>query len=240
LTSASDGYIEQQSPKNMLKQLENTSEIFKLNDGEYAMFGTCLVQFGGGNMFKGGFDRYVPFKNNPTAEYLVMGWDLGLVQASKNPFKKGVNKYNLGEIAIDILKKYKSQLEKQKITFGQLKQQMESDIAKKGSKDSFGFTLEDLRAIFGDAIKGSKFAAQNKELVKNIAKIHYDKLLQSDKDLLDEVNVNIYDVIVKQSGGHKDITNISGLNFIGKPESTKLLKAIMADMCEALKDAKLE
>ena len=65
-----------------------------------------IVQYGGGSMFKpGSYDRYTPFKNNPGADFLVIAWPMGLVQASCNPFKgerelKGVN---LGEIAQEVL-----------------------------------------------------------------------------------------------------------------------------------------
>jgi hypothetical protein len=36
----------------------------------------------------GSYDRYTPFRNNPDADFLIIMWPLGLVQASCNPFKK--------------------------------------------------------------------------------------------------------------------------------------------------------
>jgi hypothetical protein len=51
--------------------------------------GNIIVQYGGGSMMKpGSYDRYTPFKNNPDADFLVIAWPLGLVQASCNPYKK--------------------------------------------------------------------------------------------------------------------------------------------------------
>ena len=51
--------------------------------------GNIIVQYGGGSMMKpGSYDRYTPFKNNPEADFLVIAWPMGLVQASCNPFKK--------------------------------------------------------------------------------------------------------------------------------------------------------
>ena len=45
-----------------------------------------IVQYGGGSMMKpGSYDRYTPFKNNPDADFLVIAWPMGLVQASCNP-----------------------------------------------------------------------------------------------------------------------------------------------------------
>ena len=51
--------------------------------------GNIIVQYGGGNMMNpGSYDRYTPFRNNPEADFLVIAWPLGLLQASCNPFKK--------------------------------------------------------------------------------------------------------------------------------------------------------
>ena len=238
LTAAGENYVKSQAPENKLKQLKSTEDIFDLGSGEYAMFGNCLVQYGGGVMTKGGYDRYTPFKNNPTAEYIVLAWPLGLVQASKNPFKKGANQFNLGDIAKKILAKYKSKLEQHIVTFDELKRMFEIDIAKKGSKDSFGFGADDLKALFGDAIKGTKFASEHKDLIDRIASKQYGELTDEEKNVLSQVDVDMYQVITRQSGGHKDITNISGINFLGKGY-LDLLKRIMVDLVEVLKDAKL-
>jgi hypothetical protein len=37
-----------------------------------------------------------------------------------------------------------------------------------------------------------------------------------DLDILDKINVNAWDLIQANSGGHKCITNISGLNYLGR------------------------
>jgi hypothetical protein len=52
------------------------------------VMGNIIVQYGGGNMMKpGSYDRYTPFRNNPEADFLVIAWPMGLVQASCNPYK---------------------------------------------------------------------------------------------------------------------------------------------------------
>ncbi len=51
--------------------------------------GNIIVQYGGGRLFKpGSYDRYTPFKIYPDADFFVVAWPMGLVQASCNPFKK--------------------------------------------------------------------------------------------------------------------------------------------------------
>ena len=72
-----------------------------------------IFQYGGGSMFKpGSYDRYTPYKNNPEADFLIMAWPMGLVQASCNPFKKDreLKGVNLGEIAQEVLSKWEEQL----------------------------------------------------------------------------------------------------------------------------------
>ena len=158
---------------------------------------------------------------------------------TKNPFQKGHNPYNLGELAMKIIdKKYKSKWSKIIVSFKDIKRMMEMDIAKKGSADSFGFTVDDLNALFGEAVKGLE-GAKWKAMISDIASKQYDKLSYKQKDMLDKISVPLYDIIVQSSGGHKDITNVSGLNFIGKGY-VNTLKQIMIDLADELKDAQLE
>jgi len=217
------------------------SDVKTNDDGEYAMFGNLLVQYGGGYMAKGGFDRYTPFKLNPDADFFIIGWPMGLMQASKNPFKKGKNKYHLGDIAKSVLDKNKTQLSKIILTFGEVKRKMESSIWKKGSWDSFGFTMNDLESLFGEHFKISPWAKKNKDMVRSIANTQFTKLLPKQKKILDNIEINLYDLIKFQSGGHKDITNISGFSFIpGKGEGVEWLKTFMVEVANLMKDMKLE
>ena len=202
------------------------------------MFGTCLVQYGGGTMTKGGYDRYTPFKMNPTAEYLVIGWPMGLVQASKNPFKKGANPINLGELAMGILNKHKSELQAMPLTMGTGKRMMEMDI-KKGSTESVGFTMDDFMALFGEVAMNLPTSPGFQNMVKDIAGNQYQFLSSKQKSILNGITTTVYDVIVKGSGGHRDITNISGLNFLGKGYTT-FLKQLMGELAEALASARLQ
>jgi hypothetical protein len=90
-----------------------------------------IVQYGGGSMMKpGSYDRYTPFKNNPEADFLVIAWPLGLLQASCKPFKKEreLKGVNLGDIAQEVLSKWESQLKVKRIPLSTVKYISESKI----------------------------------------------------------------------------------------------------------------
>jgi len=66
---------------------------------------------------------------------------------------------------------------------------------------------------------GSQFL----NIVNDIMSKPYDRLSEKQKGLLEKITVNAWDIIQSNSGGHKCITNISGLSYLGrktqKPES---------------------
>lgn len=231
-------YIRSQRPERRLKTFSSPSEIEKLENGQYGMMGNAVVQYGYGELKGGGYDRYVIFKMNPDAEYMVIGNPMGMVQASKNPFKKGSNPFNLGDMAKRILDKYKSYLEGKVLTFRDLKKKMEMDIEKMGSDDSFGFTMKDLSALFGDVAKGMP-ENEKKDLITAIAEKQYRYLTPEEKKELESITITGYDLIKKQSGGHRDITNISGLNLLG-PGYIDFVKRLMRDFAVELKDVELQ
>ena len=67
---------------------QNAKDYMKSMEGVPKVEDNIISQYGGGSMFKpGSYDRYTPFKNNPEADFLIMSWPMGLVQASCNPFK---------------------------------------------------------------------------------------------------------------------------------------------------------
>jgi len=166
---------------------------------------------------------------------MVLGYPMGLIQAAKNPFKKGSNPFNLGDIAKKVLQRYEPQLQKKQLTFRYIKKVMETDVK---SPDAFGFTTKDLVALFGDAAKGMP-TADKRQALDAIANRQYNELSQEERLQLESVTVSAYDLIMKQSGGHKDITNISGLNFLGE-DAVEFTKKIMQDLAEELKTAKLK
>jgi hypothetical protein len=44
----------------------------------------------------------------------------------------------------------------------------------------------------------------------------FKNLTEEEMSILDKIGVNAWDLIQSNSGGHKCITNISGLNYLGK------------------------
>jgi hypothetical protein len=135
---------------------------------------------------------------------------MGMVQASCNPFKKerALKGVDLGNIKDEVLDKFSSELSNLKITFGDLKRiaELETDFK------SVGFTLKDLIAIYGDRPSfnvdgGNKLL----DILGDISEKLYKSLSEKQKTLLDRITVSGLDVIKANSGGHKCITNISGI-----------------------------
>ena len=181
------------------------------------VLGDVIVQYGGGSMFKpGSYDRYTPFKNNPEADFIVIAWPLGLVQASCNPFKgerqlKGVN---LGEIAQEVLSKWEDQLKQREISLSTIKWISES--SKEFSGESVGFTFKDFIALYGKKYKTKYNGKEELIHIGEMMEKPFSELPEEHKEMLDDIKVNAWDLIQSGSGGHKCITNISGLNFMGR------------------------
>ena len=181
------------------------------------VLGNVIVQYGGGSMFKpGSYDRYTPFKNNPEADFIVIAWPLGLVQASCNPFKserqlKGVN---LGEIAQEVLSKWEGQLKEREISLSTIKWISES--SKDFNPESTGFTFKDFVALYGKEYKNKEDGKEELIHIGEMMEKPFSELPEEHRQMLDNIKVNAWDFIQANSGGHKCITNISGLNFMGR------------------------
>ena len=213
-----------------------------------------IVQYGGGSMMKpGSYDRYTPFKNNPEADFLVIAWPLGLVQASCNPFKKEreLKGVNLGEIAQEVLSKWESQLKEKKVSLSTIKWISES--SKGFGPESVGFTFKDFTALYGDKFKSMDGGADYLMRVRELMNKPTSDLTEEEMSLLDNIGVSAWDLIQANSGGHKCITNISGLNYLGRssrppqgtykynPESddspyVKFTKMVQNEFVKQLKD----
>ena len=176
-----------------------------------------IVQWGGGNMMKpGSYDRYTPFENFPDADFLVIAWPMGLVQASCNPFKKdrGLKGVNLGEIAEEVLAKWEPKLKEKIIPLSTIK--WVSEFSRSFGPESVGFTGKDLEAFYGDKIKNVEGGAEKLETIKKIMDVPNDQLTEQQWAMLDKLGVPAWDMIKANSGGHKCITNISALNYFGR------------------------
>jgi len=213
-----------------------------------------ISQYGlGPTMKAGGYDRYTPFITFPDAEFLVTGLPMGMVQASCNPYKKerALKGVDLGEIKNEVLEKFKPELEKEEVSFATLKRVSEMDT----ESQSVGFTFKDFIAIYGNAssLKMNGGPSLTKYLDET-SKSLYKSMPAEERKPFNRVSVNGYDVIMANSGGHKCITNISGLNYLGRskrpPEGKyrpkgdpsddtpyiKFLKMLQRDFVETLKN----
>ena len=207
-----------------------------------------ISQYGlGPTMKSGGYDRYTPFVNHPNAEFLVTGLPMGMVQASCNPYKKerALKGVDLGQIKDEVLEKFKPELEKQRVTFGTLKRISEMDA----DQQSVGFTFKDFMAIYGNAPSLTIYGSD--KLVKYLdyrSKELFKSIPVEDRKVFNKASVNGYDVIMANSGGHKCITNISGINYLYsnakfqdenkrvRGSYVELLKDIQAEFVRILKD----
>ncbi len=155
-------------------------------EGAIEKTGNVISQFGLGSMRKGSYDRYVPFRIHPDADFLVtgLGGQVGMVQASCNPFKeeRALKGVNLGEIKDEVLEMFRPELEKQILSFRVIKKIAEREA----TPESVGFTSKDMMALYG---KMPSFDSEKQ-------------------------TINGYDFLHANSGGHKCITNISGVNFL--------------------------
>ena len=199
-------------PEELQKHAEDYKQQMK---GFPHVEDNIIYQYGGGSMYKpGSYDRYTPFRNNPEADFLIMVWPMGLVQASCNPFKKErqLKGVNLGEIAQEVLQKWEGQLKEKTIPLSTIKWISETSVG----PESVGFTFKDFDALYG----GKFMFMDNGEEILN--RIHdmmdkpFTELTEDEKSLLDKIGINAWDLIQSNSGGHKCITNISGLNYLGR------------------------
>jgi len=204
------------NPEQLEKNKEEYVKSMQSNPN-VKVLGNIIVQYGGGSMFKpGSYDRYTPFKNNPEADFIVIAWPLGLVQASCNPFKserqlKGVN---LGEIAQEVLSKWEDQLKQREIPLSTIKWISES--SKDFNPESTGFTFKDFVALYGKEYKNKEDGKEELIHIGEMMEMPFSELPEEHRKMLDDIKVNTWDFIQANSGGHKCITNISGLNFMGR------------------------
>ena len=179
--------------------------------------GNIIVQYGGGDMYlPGSFDRYTPFKNNPDEDFFVISWDMGLVQASCNPYKKerALKGIDLGKIGDQVLLKWKSKLMEKPVSLSTLK--WVSENSKDFHEKSVGFTFKDFVAIYGNEFKTIDNGREWLTIIGETMSKPYYSLSKEERELLEKINISAWDIIDKNSGGHSCITNISGLNYLGK------------------------
>lgn len=215
LTNIRDWMKKNQAPG--VEQLQKHSDEYRKTMADYpkkSYEDGIIFQYGGGSMFKAGsFDRYTPFRNHPDADFLIMVWPMGLVQASCNPFKeKTIKDINLGEIADEVIGKWEGQLKGKRVPLSTIKWVSETAV----QPESVGFTFRDFKAIYRDEFEGVDGGDKVLKKIEVIMEKPFSELTEDEKSLLDRITVSAWDIINANSGGHPCITNISGLNYLGR------------------------
>jgi hypothetical protein len=223
LQTAMDKYVDVQ--KGLSSTNGKLSDIKSMKAGQNIEFGPIVVQYGSSMLTKPTvlYDRYTVFKNHSTSRYLVMVWPMGLIQVSQNPFNKTPNPYDLGELFQEVLKKYESKLKAIHVTLDYIKWSFEKKVV----DDSMGFGMNDFIALFKEVAVGLEGSERWQNMLSDIVNKPNNKLTRKQTDIMKKVYVTGWDVIQAQSGGHKSISNCSGLSLLGKG-----YKEIMMDIVE--------
>jgi len=230
--SDKESYVEQQRAD--IKVVKKLSELAGLRSGQSAKVGNIVYQYGGGVMFKGKqYDRYTVFKIHPDADFLVIIWPMGLVQASASPFKK-TKDVHIGKIFNKLLNgKYKEKLNKN-LTLYDMKEMFEKEI--KDKKDSLGYTFDALINTFKqDQVKGIDIQSTGRwsEIVRDIMNKNIRDLSPKQKDLLKKISVNLWDIVMSEAGGHKSISSVPRWEFYGRGY-IDLMKEFAVDVIKEL------
>jgi hypothetical protein len=70
--------------------------------------------------------------------------------------------------------------------------------------------------MYGDKFQSMENGEEILSRVKEMMDKPFTQLTEEEKTILDKIGVNAWDLIQANSGGHKCITNISGLNYLGR------------------------
>lgn len=255
------GDVSEYDPSNRRHQYLSTSGA-KIGKGvHYDEEYNIISQYGGGSMIKpGSYDRYTPFKNFPDSDFLCIVWPMGLIQVSCNPFKeKKLKQINLGEIAKEVLAKHESVLKRFYVSLESIKKEFEtSQDWKAMSKaegegyEGVGFKFSDLDAFYKDCVYEKRDGKiVNVDINTTEMKSNMDTLFQDmtpdQKTYLSSYKIPAWELIIRNSGGHPSITNISGLNFLkynkqalkiayGTEKYVDVLRTIARDFTNNLKE----
>ena len=125
-----------------------------------------------------------------------------------------------------------------------------SDISKKqieGAKNNISNFLKSSDFIISKRDKITVFKGLNDSKLKSAMDTNYSDLTTEQKNYLSNLKIPVWELIIRNSGGHPSITNISGLNFLAynrqvmkiayKTENyTDILKMIARDFINNLKE----
>lgn len=236
-------YYNEQSKKTIP---EGTIEDIKnMTNGQSVLIGDVIFQMGGGSMTKtGSFDRYTAFRLYPNAKYFIMLWHtIGMMQVSKNPWGENNDTKNvhLGNIVIDDIfkNKYVHLLNKRKydISLLAIKMAFEEKITLETEDLAVGFDADEIKNLFDKDFdnlsdkqryvinKWMKFKPSQFIPSKNNTPKQNEEINKAIK-YLSFLNIRLPEIILKTSGGHPGITNLSGFSFL---DAQQKLNSILSD-----------
>ena len=208
-------------------------------DVEFIEGYNIVKQYGIGYVFDtGSYDRYVVFKNYPQAEFVCTTFPMGLIQVSCNPFKKkAIEQIDLGAIAKETLGHFKAQFSRINIPISDIKRIAEDETAKMKKKygedyESVGFGMDELKAFYKNLIvylpnrRGGDMKTSDKlnldddknpdvVLLKRWMDVPFSEWTREADKEIGFLKIPLWNIIEESSGGHKSITNIQGLNYMG-------------------------
>jgi hypothetical protein len=204
------GSFDEKSEELLQNQIDYIED--RKTDKDIDVEDKIIFQYGLGYIGrKGSYDRYTPFINNPEGDFLITAFPIGMVQVSCNPFKtdRALKGVNLGKVKDEVLSEFETELKNIEVSLSSLKWISESDPG--FTEESIGFTYRDLKALYGN-----DYVIQDvsEDELQNIMNQHFNKLSEKDKKILDDIYINGWDIVLRNSGGHRCITNISGLNYL--------------------------
>lgn len=221
-------YVSNQQQRSIENGTVDT--IKELHKGGNTMVGNTIIQVGGGNLRKSGsYDRYTAYRLYPDSEYFIMIWDqIGMLQVSKNPWnpKTKTDGIHLGELVLqDIFKtKYIPLLDKPKyqISLLAIKKSLENRITKEIEDDASGFNAEELYNLFKEVLPNlsdKQTYVMKKYLNMKPSQLSEDSELGNKaRNFLSSIKIPLSDIVLKNSGGHPGITNLTGFNFLDEQQ----------------------
>ena len=82
--------------------------------------------------------------------------------------------------------------------------------------ESVGFTFKDFDALYGGKFVFMDGGEEALGKIERMMEKPFNELSEQELELMDKIGINAWDLIQSNSGGHKCITNISGLNYLGR------------------------
>lgn len=251
------------TPEEIMSNLNNYIDAQSVNKSSgYDAKSGIIIQYGGGSMFKpGSYDRYVPFKNNPDANFICLIWPMGLIQMSCNPFKEKELQVHLGDIARETMANHERTLKRILIRLDQVKYEYEETQDLKNLKkedgedyDAVGFKFTDLEAFYGDCVwlrqnNGWVQDPLSDEDLKDVMNMKYSDIRdnKAQMNVLYKRYITVWELITRNSGGHPSITNLTGFGFLkynkkstlaayNTDNYTMVMKKIAREMVNNLKE----